>query len=363
LSTKTGIRIPIWSIIAVVMAFLLIWILFFGGYQLAQQKLQSTGITTPSPSPSPYSAPAPSGSIPLTLNLPFLIFNGTSVSAAATCPQAELFSGSVSPTTLVGTSASGTAITGNIVITNQYFLLVTPSTSGTYGTLENSVSSNANGITVGSPTTVLYQGQWWSQYPISFAGLGQIALGVTATINLYGYTAESATTVSLLNSTAIGTSSYGYATTTSYFNCSGITAFNYGQGYKIVRMEVNMSASNATIYDNSEFVLKSATINMGNGQSMTTNTINWMGVNNAYVEIGNANGALYLYGQSTMPQSSIGCLPVLLGQNDSPSGTMTINLQWYGKQVSSDVLVGTLKLVYISPTGTLATVYSPLLVS
>ncbi len=354
-----GIKIYAKTIIILGAAVFMIWALLFGGLGVMQNAYHPANIQPTTP---PVATPAPgTGAIPLSLTLPFYMFNGTFISAGAASPQAMLFVNSVSPTNLVGQSSAGAAITGAVIPAASYYLLVAPSTTGTYGTLDNLVAGSATGVVVGSPTVVTYQGNYWTQYPVSFSNVGQISTGVTAAINLYGYVAETAGTTSLLNSTAIGTSSYGYATTTSYF--SGWTGTNFGQGYKIVRMELNMSATNATSYDSGHWTLKSVTINMGNGQSMTTSNINWMGVSNAYIEVGNSNGATYLYGQSVMPQYVSSALPVLYGQSDSATGTLTINFNWYGEQPSGETLVCSLKLVAMSPTGAFTTSYSTLSVS
>ena len=243
--SKGGIKIDAKTIIILGAAVFLIWIVLFGGLttiQNAYNPANIAGTKTPAPTTQPST-----GAIPLSLTLPFYMFNGTFISAGAACPQAMLFVNSVSPTNLVGQSSAGAAITGAVIPAASYYLLVAPSTTGTYGFLDNLVAGAATGVVVGSPTVVTYQGNYWTQYPVSFSNVGQISTGVTAAINLYGYVAETAGTTSLLNSTAIGTSSYGYATTTSYF--SGWANNYFGQGYKIVRMELNMSATNATSYD------------------------------------------------------------------------------------------------------------------
>jgi hypothetical protein len=297
--------------------------------------------------------PVTGGAVPLTLNLPFLDFNGTSLGTATTNPQAMLFQGSPSISTFVGSSASGAAISGAVVTSQPYTLLVAPATAGTFGTADNLVSSG-NGVTIGAPSVTTYQGQFWTAYPVTFSNVGQIATGITSTITLYGYTACTGTTTSLLNSTAIGASSYGYATTTSYF--SGFTGHYYGQGFKLVRLQLNMSATNATDYDSGAFTLKSVTLNMGNGQSMTTSNIVWQGISNALVDIGSSNGALLICGSTSTPQYQYNALPVFLGQSDSPTGTMTINFNWYGESANS--FVYSVKMIAMTPTGTTATTYS-----
>jgi hypothetical protein len=337
----------------VIVGLIIIVLAFATGYLSFKSGTITTG---PAAGNQPTSTPTTAGSMPLTLNVPFFIFNGTQVTAGSTCPQALLFQSPVGINTFVGSSSSGAAITGSIDPSQQYDLLVAPASAGTYGTLDNMVASSGNGVIIGASSVVTYQGSYYTEYPVTF-NVAKISTGLTASINLYGYTAETAGTTSLLNSTAIPASGLGTATTTAYF--SGWANNNYGQGYKIVRMELNMSSANATAYDNGAFTLKSVTINMGNGQSITTSTVTQDPVITGYIEIGAANGATYLCGTNTVPQYQYNALPVLYGQSDSASGSMTIVLNWAGSSPGSgNSLVYSLKLVAMTPTGALATTYS-----
>jgi len=352
-------------IVAIVMSSTIIALEYSGVLNLNSNPLP--GQTTPIPTQISVT-PVP-GSIPLTLNVPFYIFNGTLVSAGASCPQATLLR--ADKATIIGQSASGAAITVNLNPSDSgvAYLLVTPATAGTYGTLDSLIASSNGGIVTANEGLFLFQGQYYTMYKLNLGSLQQISTGVTTTVNLYGYQAATPALASLLNSTAIGTSSYGYATVTCYF--SGFATAPAGEGYKITRMQVYVNTSltgntNATAIDNGEFVLKQATINFGNGDTMITQNINWGGISTGIYEIG-APSSTYLCGTVINQQAS--AKPVLVSQSDSPSGTMTINLQWYGKQVGTDNLGGGtaasmwLKIFYLTPTGTPGTATQAISVS
>ena len=103
-----GIKIDAKTIIILGAAVFMIWALLFGGLgvmQNAYKPANIAGTQTPAPTTQPST-----GAIPLSLTLPFYMFNGTFISAGAACPQAMLFVNSVSPTNLVGQSSAGAAI-------------------------------------------------------------------------------------------------------------------------------------------------------------------------------------------------------------------------------------------------------------
>jgi len=356
-----------YAVIALI-AIAIIGLAWYSGYGISKNGQVITG-TTPVPTTVPV------GSVPLTLNLPFLMFNGTSVAYTSASPTVMLFSATPSPQTLVGiqSSSSPYTLTGNVVPTGSYELLVAPSSTGTYGTLDSQLSGQ--GITVGTPSVISYEGAYWTEYPVSFANLGTLqgSTSITGTITMEGYTSETPTLTGLLNSTALPSSGVGSGTVTAYF--SGWAGSYFGQGYKITRMQLIIGdnvtsavpvalpsqAANATAYDNGQFALSSATIGMGNGVTMTTANNVWGGTSTAIVEIGNSNGATYLAGP-VINEQFYG-LPVLYGQSDSASGTLTINLNFKSNGLGSNTIFFALKIYYITPTGTIGTTACALSIS
>jgi len=320
---------------------------------------------TPIPTNGPTVAPV-LGTLSLTLNVPFSMFNNTAVAAASTCPQAILFnSQSLVPSSVVGISSSGAAITGTITPTNTYYLLVAPSSTGTFGTLDSLIGGN--GLNLGPPTLVTYQSNYWTEYTVNFLTPAASATSLVAGVNLVGYQAETPTLVSYQNATSIGSTSYGYATTTAYF--SGWAGTDFGQGYKITRMQVevgyNASGSvftavtsqslNATAVDAGQYVLQTVTVSEGNGAPLVSAGVSWAGVSNSYYEINNAIGtANYFDGQTGSLASQIFYgVPILYSAADSPSSTMLITMKWYGKEATAvDSIYYALKVYYVSPTGT-----------
>jgi len=325
------------------------------------------GQPTPAPTTAPIATPF-SGSIPLTLNVPFFIFNGTQVTAGSNNPLAILLR--ADKATIIGSSTNGAAITGNLNPADNgvAYLLVSPNTTNVYGTLDTSVVGANSGIVTANNGLDYFQGAYYTMYTLNLGSLQQISTGVTTSVNLYGYqSVGSPTLTSLLNSTAIASSGLSTATVTAYF--SGFNSTGYGEGYKITRMQLLIGAAstggvanttgqygegavNCTNYDNGMFVVKQVQINFGNSQSMTTTNINWQGVAVGYAEVGSPT-TNYLAG--TVINQQYNALPVMCGQSDSPSGTMTINLLIQGSAIGTNTLGMAIKIYYISPSGTIGT--------
>jgi hypothetical protein len=341
-------------------------------YPMLTNYVNTPGSVLSQPTPIVTNAPA-NKLVPISLALPYYIFNQTQIAAATENTQATLLG--ANQQTIIGSSSSGAAITGNVPTSDNgvAYLIVSPASAGTYGLLSTYTAQMNPNIVVGQPSVFMYQGQPWTMFQLNFGQLVSTTnVAVPLTFNIYGYAHVTPTLVSYTNATSISSTAYSYGTTTAYFNSSLVASFGSGMGYKITRMQVTLvnssglvnNATNAGYLDSGVFQLKSVTIQTGNGANPIVSTnLNWAGLSSAYYEVG-APTTTYLCGSTgTQTQQQFYGIPVLYGASDS-SSTMQISMQWYGKLASAgDSITYFLKVFYITPTGSTASVTCTCLIS